>query len=470
MDKYKRLLKNTVIVFLGNIGTKLLQFLLLPLYTRWMTPAEYGTVDLITVYGTIFLSLVSCQIQDSIFLFPNRKSFEQQKKYFSSGLLFAFFTTMLALLAVAVGGTVLKHIESRNVLTDYIWMIYLYMALSLFQNYTQQFCRSIDKMVVYSISGFLVTVSMVFFAFVLVRPYGMKGYLISLFASQFISILYMIFAAHLPSFFSFFCFDYRYLVHMLKYSLPLVPTTLMWWIIYSSNRPLLEKYCSISEIGLFVVANKFPTLLAVVYTIFGNAWQISVVEEFRSAQYVGYFNRVFDLFFLIMLGCAVGLTMCSKWLIILFTGSAYHSSWVFMPLLAMGIVFSNLSGFIATNFTAAKKSMYYLYSAGAAIIIALCLNFILIPRFGVWGATFSICGSLFSLLVIRCIFAARYVRISGVPGKTILTICTFLLICLTLQDGDSILSFCAGGALFLVLAVLFFRKLDPRLFRKHVNP
>ena len=69
-NKYARLLKNTGIVFLGNVGSKLLTFLMLPFYTKWLSPAEYGTADLITVYTTFLFCIFSCCIQDSIFIYP----------------------------------------------------------------------------------------------------------------------------------------------------------------------------------------------------------------------------------------------------------------------------------------------------------------------------------------------------------------------------------------------------------------
>lgn len=458
MNKYKRLISNTGIVFFGNIGTKLLQFILLPLYTRWMDPEAYGTADLIMVYSTIVLGFMSCQIQDSIFLFPNGKSFPVQKKYFSSGVIFS-----VAMIVVFLGVTELCNLafsffKLDNTISNYSWIIYSYTIFTLFQNYTQQFCRSIDKMVVYSLSGFLITVSMVVFAFTLVRTQALKGYVIAMFLSQLIGILFSIFAAKLYRFFSFRSFDRNYLVHMLKYSIPLIPTTLMWWIIYSCNRPLLEKYCGVGEIGLFVVANKFPTLIATLYTIFGNAWQISVVEEFRSKQYKEYFNQIFDLFFLVMMGTAVCMTVFSKLLISIFTDEAYHSSWVYMPVLALGIVFSNLSGFIATNFTAAKKSSYFLYSAGFAIIFAIVLNFILIPKIGVWGAAISIFISLLVLLVVRCIFAAKYVTITGVFPKMLIIAAETGLIFWILCSENRVPATVFGVGLIVILGVMFIRK------------
>ena len=97
MGKYTRLGKNTLIVFIGGAGSKLVGIFMLPLYTRWLSTSDYGITDMITVYATLLLSIVTCCIYDSIFIFPKGQDFTVQKEYFSSGLVFSL--TMLAITA-----------------------------------------------------------------------------------------------------------------------------------------------------------------------------------------------------------------------------------------------------------------------------------------------------------------------------------------------------------------------------------
>jgi O-antigen/teichoic acid export membrane protein len=70
MGKYSRLGKNTLLVFVGNAGAKLIGLLMLPFYTRWLSGEDYGTTDIISVYATLLLSVVTACIADAVFIFP----------------------------------------------------------------------------------------------------------------------------------------------------------------------------------------------------------------------------------------------------------------------------------------------------------------------------------------------------------------------------------------------------------------
>ena len=86
MNKYKRLGKNSLLVFVGSIGSKLLAILMLPFYTAWLSVESYGDVDLVSTYVSLIMGIVTLCVTDAIFRFPQGKSREEQRMFFSSGL------------------------------------------------------------------------------------------------------------------------------------------------------------------------------------------------------------------------------------------------------------------------------------------------------------------------------------------------------------------------------------------------
>ena len=98
MGKYSRLGKNTLLVFIGNAGAKLIGLLMLPFYTRWLSVEDYGTTDIITVYVTFLMYIVTCSLAEAIFVFPKGAEREKQKSYFSSGVAFLCFSFCCLLL------------------------------------------------------------------------------------------------------------------------------------------------------------------------------------------------------------------------------------------------------------------------------------------------------------------------------------------------------------------------------------
>ena len=95
MGKYRRLGKNALLMFLGNIGSKSLSFLMLPFYTSFLSVADYGTVDLIQVYVQLLVGICTCTLTEAIFVFPKGQDFSKQQTYFTSGAVFSAATAYL---------------------------------------------------------------------------------------------------------------------------------------------------------------------------------------------------------------------------------------------------------------------------------------------------------------------------------------------------------------------------------------
>ena len=70
MGRTKKLVKNLSFIAIGNIGSKLMGFIMLPLYTSWLSPADYGLTDIISVYAALLLNVIACDISDAIYIFP----------------------------------------------------------------------------------------------------------------------------------------------------------------------------------------------------------------------------------------------------------------------------------------------------------------------------------------------------------------------------------------------------------------
>ena len=129
-------------MFLGNIGSKSLSFLMLPFYTSFLSVADYGTVDLIQVYVQLLVGLCTCTLTEAIFVFPKGQTFALQQTYFTSGLLFSAGTLALTGVLFAVVVLALRAVSYEGIFTEYNLCIFLMLCATFFQSYTQQFARS----------------------------------------------------------------------------------------------------------------------------------------------------------------------------------------------------------------------------------------------------------------------------------------------------------------------------------------
>jgi O-antigen/teichoic acid export membrane protein len=407
MSKYSRLGKNTFLVFVGSVGSKLISFIMLPFYTRWLSREDYGISDIMNVYVVIIMSIATCCLADAIFVFPKNQTEEKQKKYFTTGFLCSFIGIFLT------GIIFFLHSKWSNgsdtVFNNYSLYIYLFMVVLFVQTYFQQFTRSIDKMNVYVLAGVFSTCLSIVFSFILIPKHGLMGLIWTQITVGILICIYSFIHGKLYKYCSIKAFRLFSAKEMLKYTIPVIPNTTMWWLINSSNRFFIEKYRGLEEIGIFAVANKFPSLIVMLYSIFFTSWQISVLDEYEKEGYARFYNQVARVFFLIMVFAVIAVSASAYWLTYFFVDAKFLESWIYIPVIALTIPFSSMSGFVGTNFMAVKKTKYFFYSSIWGAAVCLIFNFIAVPVWGLMGAAIGAVLSHIVMLIYRIKFAEQYV-------------------------------------------------------------
>ena len=423
MDKYKKLGINTLLIFIGNIGSKLIALIMLPLYTRWLSPELFGVSDILNTYATLLLSIITCSIAEALFVFPKGKNDNIKASYFTTGCLFVL--GMLVLAAI-IFHTINIYSSAHTSFTDNIWMLYLLLSTQILQTLTQQFVRSIDKIKVYSITGFVTTLFTALFGFAFIPSYGLNGYIWSLSCANIVGSLYSFILSKSFRYIRLSEISIDRLREMLSYSLPLVPSAVTWWVISALNRPIMESYVSLHDIGVYAVACKFPNLLNSMFVIFGLSWQISVLEEYGKQDYPIFFNKaVRGVFSMVAIGVVL-LSAFSKEIITIFASNDFFEAWVFVPFLTLGTLLGNLGSMFGTNFLATKESKYMLYSSLWGSGVALILNFVLIPKLGIWGAIISTVFSMLVIAITRICYSWQFVKMTHILNYIVILLILLL--------------------------------------------
>lgn len=411
MDTTKTLAKNIILVTIGNSGSKLLGLIMMPLYTRWLAPSDFGITDMVFVYVSMLIYVVTFNISEAVFVYPHGARREEQEGYFSSGMFFLLISLFVTLLFCGIINCWLSNIYD-DVFFRYTFFIGLLLTTSALQIYTQQFTRSIHRMDVYSFTGLVHTVIVVILSFILIPYFGVEGYVICMTLGHFVAFLYAMFASRAYKYLHVVSVDRRYLKEMLRYSVPLIPNVMVWWLISSLNRPVMEQYVGLAGIGLFAVSNKFPSFVNMVFGFFQQAWIVTVLDEFKKPDFSIYYNRIFNVIFLVQLSLLFLLIYFSKILVRIFAAPEYYDAWVYVPILSLAVLFTNISAYTGTVFSATRQSKYYFYSSAIGAIVAVILNILLIPSLQIWGAGLSVLFAHFASAVSRCIYSSRIVKIA----------------------------------------------------------
>lgn len=428
MSRYTRLGKNTLLVFIGNAGSKAISLLMLPFYTRWLSVEDYGTTDIITVYTLLLMGLVTACISDAIFIFPKGQTQERQKSYFSSGMAFAILVLILTAFLFKVAHFIFTYNKVTNTFTENLWSIYGLLGAMFLQSYVQQFVRSIDKMKVYSITGIVATACTALYSFLFIPAWGVIGFVAAMILAYLSAALYSFLASGAYKYLALKSVAKAPCIEMLTYSIPLIPNDIMWWLVTALNRPLMESYLGMHSVGIYAVASKLPGILSMMFTIFTTSWQISVLEEFGKEGYNDFFNKTFRLLMAGLMFLFFGITICSKLIISIFAAEQFFDAWRYVPVLTLGVVFSCISGFAGSNFSATRESKYFFYSSVWGAVAAIGINFLLIPYMGMMGAAISSLLSYVIISISRIAYGWKYVKIQNLVRHLLMLTFGILLI------------------------------------------
>lgn len=401
MNAEKKLAKNTLIYGIGNIGSKILAYIMVLVYSHYISSEDLGYYDLILTTLSMFAPIISAQIQDAVYRYIIENKVNN-KKIISSAISFLFLTTFFSEIAFLIFSAIFK-------LKYKLW-ISLYIFSLTFYSLFQEILRGLKKNKIYAAIGIINSILMLVIEMICLIGFNLG--VISLLAGNVISMLICIIIVvftqnELNEVFKF-NFDTNILKQLLKYSLPLVPNTICWWIVNSSDRYIILLFLGTSANGIYAISNKFPTILTTITSIFHLAWQETALSEYntdkRDILFSSIFKKYFKLLFSMCL-CAIPLTQI---VIELFVGPSYKTAWLYSGFLFLGASFSALSNFLGLGYQISKETNRSILTTIIAAVINLIVNVLFINYIGLFAASFSTFFAYLFLFIIRLKHTKRY--------------------------------------------------------------
>jgi len=404
MNKYKKLVKNSGIFMVANFGSKFLTLLLGGVYTNVLTTAEYGLVDVFITTSNLSIPIVTCCIVESVLRF-SIDEIDSRKKIYSTGLLFAFAGSIIFLVTIPV-------FYQIPTFKDNLPMLYLLVFTSSLSTISGNFTKGIGKIKIFAANGIFHTVVLMTLniLFLVVFEFGIKGYFYAYIIANIISFLFVFLSARLQKYLTL-NFDKMYIKDMLRYSFPLVPNTIFWWIMKSSDRYVIIYMLDSSANGLYSVAHKIPTLISTISHIFFQAWQLSSVEEAKSKDKNKFYTNVFKLTAMMLILISSGFMIVLQPVYKIWLDPAYYEGWRVVPLLFLASIFSSFSSFLGTNYVAMKKTKGTLFTTLFGAVLNLILNLILTPFMGLEGTALATAIAFAATWIIRSIDTRKFARI-----------------------------------------------------------
>ena len=406
--KYKELAANTAIFTISSFGSKLLSFFLVPLYTFYLSTEDYGTADIIGTTASLLIFVLTIDISDSVLRFAIERD-KDQEKILSFGLKVQFSGAFVL-------GIVLFLLQFLNVIKwekyCYLFLLLIFILNAVHQAVTN-YLRAINKIKEVAVSGVLQTLATILlniFCLAFLKL-GLIGYLISGVAGFAISVLYCFMKTDVS--FSELVFakcEKTIKKEMVMYSIPLIFNGIAWWMNSSLDKYFITSIIGIGASGIYAVSYKIPSILTMFNQIFAQAWNLSAIKEFDKDDKDGFFSRTYTIYNAgMVLSCSLIIIMnivLAKFLY----AKDFYEAWKYTSPLLISIIFSALSSFVGSIFSAVKNSRIFAISTVSAAAVNTLLNAVLIPVIGIQGAAVATAVSFMAIWLIRLVSARKYIN------------------------------------------------------------
>ena len=455
------LARNSIIYTIGNLLPAAAGFLLLPIYSQYLSPKEYSIIASMEVLMYIFGVFVSFNLERAAYRFY----FDNEDLQWRRDLLFTLHYSAI--------GMALFWFIICWVLQDFIslifpdipfWPIYILVigrtCTEVLLRVPQQYLQVAERPVAYvvvSVARFTLSVAFAML-FLIVYEQGAQGVLTG-------NLLSSVLLAPVGMYIAFRLFNGRFRFQMLKEALvfcwPFVPTLLVAWVIDLSDRIFLAHYAVEGDLGVYGMAYK----IASGYLLLMGAYHTAYLPRFyklashpeqslvKSRLQIEAKNNVLLHLVVLLLG-----VMWSYELVAWFLSDEYAEV---TPILRL-ILFSHLFACIpAVTSSAAlmqvKKTRLNMYAAMAAAAINLILNYILIPQYGMYGAATATLLSMVILFFIQYL-ASRSVYFINIPlgllSIIVLSIVLVTFVCIELEQSFMVgIAFKGSVSFFIFLLI-----------------
>ncbi len=366
------------------------------LYTSCLTEAEYSQADLIVQMANLLIPLACVGIGEGIFRSAAAKN-GNKEAFLTNGL----FVLLLGTLGFVALSPLLGLIHRFD---GFVWLIVLYVIMSNVHAVVSQYLCAIGRTKLFAGQGLLNTALVIALniLFLPMLDMGITGFVLSTVIADGLITLFLVVVARLWRSVKPKTISKQVVFPMLRFCLPLIPTTIFWWVTGVSDRYLVAEICSEAENGLYAAAYKVPTLLIYVVSIFDSAWKLSVSEgDDDKEESRKFFTKVWRMYTtMAFLGGAGLILLCRLFGYVLYA-PAFRDAWVYIPVLTIATVFTALDTFLGSAYYQSKRTVGSMLTAMCGAGVNIALNLIMIPYWGGMGASIATFVSYFLVFVIR---------------------------------------------------------------------
>lgn len=410
MSRGAKFINDIFIYAIGNLGSKLITFLLVPLYTYFISPDDFGYYDIVLTLTFLAMGFITFQLRDGTFRFLLDNEDEYTRK---SVVSFSYKLLSQSSLVVLVAGIVFSFFYE---IRDWGWIIVFVITLSLYE-VEIQIVRGLGRNKQFVFAGILTAFQIGLYSLIFVAwlKMGIGGIFCSNILARLVSMTVIELQARVFKRYFVANFKDKALNRaLLKYSLPLLPNAICWWLLGSSCRLFIERFLGLEANGIFAVGMKFSTILETFSVIVYQAWQETAIKQYKAPDREKFFSRIFNTYTVILTVLALVFVFVLKlnysWLV----DARYQDSLQYLYPMFVSVICFALASFYDLGYQCSKQTVRNLPGVIITTMLNLVMNYLFIGLWGIWGIVLSSILSYLFMLGFRMIDTWKFfpVRVS----------------------------------------------------------
>ena len=419
--------KNSLIYTVGHTLTSGIAIFLLPIYTRYLLPAEYGVIDMFMVVAAIINLTIALEITQGIARYYQEGKDEKEKREYTSSAF--WFTILVYLLFISISILfrdtftfwLLEDLSKKNL---YLLAVFAITTNGIFLFTQKQLRWQIQpkNTVKTALINVVVAASLTVYLMV-VRDFKVESIFIGQIAGNIVGSLVAIVFARKSYGFTFSISKFK---KMVSYSMPLVLSGIGVFIALYIDRIAIKDLLGLDKLGIYGVAYRFASVAFLVMAGFQQSLSPLVFKHYKEKKTQSDISKIFNVFVIFSLTIVSGSILFSQELVILFTVKDYYSSAGIIAILVMAVFFSNMYIF-APGISIAKKTKIISLISVIAAIVNTILNYTLIPLLGLSGAAYATLISAIITFSLYIFFSLKYYPISYNAKSTLLSFVIMLI-------------------------------------------
>lgn len=419
MSKKTELLKNTFVLLFGKMSTQLVALILLPVYTAFLSPTEFGFYDLTMTYVLLLAPILTIQMEMSIFrhIVEVRNNQKAQISITSNAMEIVVISVLMIIGA--------SYLVSLFVSIPYFTLIVCWLIVTSITGLLMQLSRGLGNSKSFAIANILsaVTTLITVWKLMVIDGYGVSGLFIAAIVAGIVAITYLFISNKIWRLVRLDQGDVAIKKSLVSYALPLIPNSLALWVVSASDRTIITLIIDVAANGIYAIATKFPLALMGLFGVFNMSWTESLSLHLKSkdGDRDVFLSDAFNTGMKLMASMGLIMIAAMHFIFPYLVNEQFEEAYLYIPILVVGTIMSAAMSMFGAVYIANKMTKKVALTSLYAAVLNILLALILVPIIGLYGAAIGTALSFGAITVIRHYDLRKYINIKyDIKGYMIL--------------------------------------------------